>query len=127
VGKKALAVLAVGATVAGGGAIIERNVNGGDESGRGSTSDSGRSVPQLLTPIEVDRKPASSSKRDKSERPASVNSAETARRIVNDPAVADNTPAADVPSDQNTGAAADPKDTGATGAGTNDQSGVLAP
>jgi RNA polymerase sigma factor (sigma-70 family) len=127
--KKALAVFAVGATVVGGGAVIKQ-ANGGDEPSRPAASKSAAApAAKLLAPVAVpDHRVAERRRsRARAREEAAGNVASTTREAVNDPRAVDQTPANDVPADQDTGVATDPKDTGTDGAGAADQGGVLQP
>jgi RNA polymerase sigma factor (sigma-70 family) len=131
VSKKALAVIAAGATVVGGGAAIHKATSDGNDPKTARTP-AAKTTKALVTPIAVpDRRAAerrrarAAEKRAQAAREGDVVEAST-KAAVDDPNLIDEAPAADAPADANQGAAADPKDTGA-GDGTGGDPGGLAP
>jgi hypothetical protein len=109
---------------------VIKQANGGDEPSRPAASKSAAApAAKLLAPVAVpDHRVAERRRsRARAREEAAGNVASTTREAVNDPRAVDQTPANDVPADQDTGVATDPKDTGTDGAGAADQGGVLQP
>jgi RNA polymerase sigma factor (sigma-70 family) len=130
VSKKALAVIAAGATVVGGGAAIHKATNDNKPSKVQSAPARAAAKP-LVSPISVpDRRAAERRRARAADRRAKAASeadvVDAATRSTNDPGLVDETPAADVPADADQGVAADPKDTG-TDNGNGGDPGGLAP
>jgi hypothetical protein len=130
VSKKALAVIAAGATVVGGGAAIHKATNENKPSKVQSAPAQAAAKP-LVSPISVpDRRAAERRRARAADRRAKAASeadvVDAATRSTNDPGLVDETPAADVPADADQGVAADPKDTG-TDNGNGGDPGGLAP
>lgn len=124
--KKSLAVFAAGATVVGGGAAIQQHDGKDDRPARAEAQSADRPASPLLTPIDLPE-PRAKAKPRNAKRAQAASAEDSANTAVNDPVAVDANPPADVPADQDPAVAADPKDTGANGAGTDDQGGVLAP
>lgn len=124
--KKSLAVFAAGATVVGGGAAIQQHQAKDDKPAPRQSQTAERPPGPLLTPIDVPE-PRAKAKSRSANRAKAASTESSASTAVNDPEAIEVNPPAEVPADQDPDVAADPKDTGANGAGSNDQGGVLAP